>query len=341
MVANELAFAVDEHGLVTTIDRDLHSIQNMSLSKPASESGETMDISMFNSSDHSQASKIIIDVKVKRRNYYYLKSLSKSDVKKLRPCDKQWGKKDQKELHDQLQKCLKQKVSEDDEWVTLRETYEPQRDGFPGRLYARNGVQTLMSAFRSTLLESTADVDMSMAMHRVLKLVCNNFDIPSPVLDEYIQGRDGRLQELMDASGMSKDKAKQLFTQIWTNCNYYNQYKRHEFLMRSDKEAKEVQKQLMEVDELKWILPSCKEKNRPGSFIAHLYQWIESKLVLCAHNKLVENGHEVATIIFDGMNLVNGKLDGDKPILALLQDACEEVCTFAASCWPFRFDRAD
>jgi hypothetical protein len=34
MVANELAFAVDEHGLVTTIDRDLHSIQNMSLSKP-------------------------------------------------------------------------------------------------------------------------------------------------------------------------------------------------------------------------------------------------------------------------------------------------------------------
>lgn len=45
-----------------------------------------------------------------------------------------------------------------------------------------------------------------------------------------------------------------------------------------DKEAKEVQQKLIQVPELQWIKPFCKEDNRRGSFISHLFQWIECKL---------------------------------------------------------------
>ena len=47
-----------------------------------------------------------------------------------------------------------------------------------------------------------------------------------------------------------------------------------------DKEAKEVQQKLMQVPELQWIKPFCKEDNLRGSFISHLFQWIECKLLV-------------------------------------------------------------
>ena len=139
----------------------------------------------------AQPSPVSIDVRVDRRTYHYLKSNTLKDVKEWRKCDGKWTKKDQQQLFYKLQTILNNKVDEDDRYVTLRETYKPQTGGFPGRLYAKDGVQCLMGCIRANFLKDTADADMSMAMHRVLKWVCSQLGVEEALLSDFVENRDG------------------------------------------------------------------------------------------------------------------------------------------------------
>jgi hypothetical protein len=57
--------------------------------------------------------------------------------------------------------------------------------------------------------------------------------------------------------------------------------------------ARRIQVALMQVDALQWMLPYCKEKNRKGSFISHLYQFVESRLTLHVRKELERDGATV------------------------------------------------
>ena len=84
------------------------------------------------------------------------------------------------------------------------------------------------------------------------------------------------LQYVMDNANVTKGKAKELYTMAYTSARPINVPNCPRF-KQLDKEAKEIQQQLMRVPQLHWMLPFCKEDNRPGSFVAHLFQWIECK----------------------------------------------------------------
>ena len=57
-----------------------------------------------------------------------------------------------------------------------------------------------------------------------------------------------------------------------------------------------LQKELMKKKK-KWILDYCKDDNKPGSFIAHLYQFIEAKLINAVQKMLERKGHKVAALV--------------------------------------------
>ena len=86
-----------------------------------------------------------------------------------------------------------------------------------------------------------------------------------------------------------------------------------DFYQKFDTEAKMIQEKLMARDELKWIMPYCGDanNNEPGSFIAHLYQFIEGKLVLAVSSAIRDEFNaKIAAIIFDGFNIADKSLHG-------------------------------
>eukprot|EP00966_Prymnesium_polylepis_P312500 7221320-Prymnesium_polylepis.1 len=104
-----------------------------------------------------------------------------------------------------------------------------------------------------------------------------------------------------------------------------------------DKEAKQIQQQLMKVPQLQWILPFCKEDNRPGSFIAHLFQWIECKLVVPVIKAVSDEFNTpVAAVVYDGFNLADASLHGNAAVLDRAHAVCEQVCPGIDMHWAWK-----
>ena len=210
----------------------------------------------------------------------------------MRPGDVTWKKVDQTQLLTAIRRvlALPHRVSGDHVFVT--EVCRPPKNGFPGRL--SSSTAAICGPIRANLLSESADADMSMCMHRVLLWLCNQFGIAVPQLEYYVNHRDGpggMLQRLMGETGCSKAKAKQLFTSPYTACKPVRV--NNAFHKALDQEAKAIQRALIAVPEFQWILPYCKDANRPGSFMAHLYHWVECKL-LVAVSAVISNEFNVA-----------------------------------------------
>ena len=147
-----------------------------------SETDDTQSASAFDWANKTPTTKVRIDLKVDRRTYHFFRNWTLRDIKALRPCDTKWKKQDQQKLFEKVKNVLANKIDEDADTVTLRTYYHtPRESGFPGRLYSPKGVQCLIGCIRANLLQNTSDMDMSKAMHRVLKWVCAQLDVPTPL----------------------------------------------------------------------------------------------------------------------------------------------------------------
>ena len=297
-----------------------------------------MVITPFSWSDMTPAEQLIIEVRVPRRTWCWFQTWTLKEVKAMRPCDKKWSKEDQREVLASLKRVLAQPTRVDGEYVYIAEQYFPAKNGFPGRLTSA-GLQGLQGQIRANLLAETADIDMSMCMHRILLWVCNQFNVATPQLEFYIRHRDGpngMLQYVMDNANVTKGKAKELYTMAYTSARPINVPNCPRF-KQLDNEAKEIQQQLMRVPQLDWILPFCKEDNRPGSFVAHLFQWIECKLVVPVSKAMsAEFNTPTAALVFDGFNLADASLHGNTAALDLAHAVCEQVCPGIDMHWAWK-----
>ena len=291
----------------------------------------------FDWGDRTPAASITIEVCVPRKEFHWLKQWELKDVKAMRPCDGKWKKEDQKQLHADIQRVTSQPFREEGDDTIVTEKYASPKNGFPGRLYSP-GCQGLCRPVRSNLLSETADMDMSMAMPRILLWVCSQFSIHSPHLEYFVAHRDGpggMLQRLMDEMNVTKAKAKQLSNIPWTMGE--SMRTSNKYLKAMDKEAKSVQQALMARPELQWIIPLCKEGNRPGSFISHLFHWIECKLLVRVYRMLIDELKiPVAALVFDGLNLADKTKYGDQTILDRAHAVCEEVCPGINMIWAWK-----
>ena len=273
----------------------------------------------------------INELKVDCRTYYWLKSLKLGDVKAWRPCDKKWTKADQEKQFKEIQKFLRQgHVEESAEWVSVFERVQPSMSGFPARFYSM--VAQLWRPIRANVLEHTADMDMSIAMQRSIRWVCLLFDKECGALTHYVEHRPEVLQKFMDDMGHTRERAKEAFQIPLTNSQPMRGVK-NEFHKRYDAECKRIQQELMKVPELQWMLPHCKESNRAGSFISHLYQFIESKLLMAVASRAAA---PVFGYIYDGLNLADKSLFDTQPPLDEARNICEEIAPGINMVWAWK-----
>ncbi len=206
--------------------------------------------------NHTPLSPVRCRLRVPARTYRWLDSLTLQDIQELRPCEKRWGRADQKELHRKLRDFLAQTATADGAHIIVQEEYRSQFSGFAGRLFSRKGCQGLYQPLRAHILSETADLDQSCAMQRILLWTCTQFHFTAPHLQRYVEHREECLNGLMQSQSLTKSAAKECFQIAWTSCKRLRGTK-DRFLREYDEEAKRLQCALMQVDVLRWILPFC------------------------------------------------------------------------------------
>jgi hypothetical protein len=304
-------------------------------SSTVDDSSSDTGILRFDWSDATPPSTLTLDVPVPRREYYYYKNLTLKDIKQLWPCASTgWTKEEQETVLSAVSKLHKQPHEDDGDFVIVTETYRPPKSGFPGRLQSP-GCQGLVRALRSNFLKDTADLDMNNAQPRCVVWACKEFGIPCAQFAFYVARRDDMVSRIMDELGVSKAKAKQL---VIITLTYSKKLRtRSVYLKKLDDEAKEIQTALMARQELQWILAYCKEDNRAGSFMAHLYHFIECKLLLRVYRMFVEEiGIGVAALVFDGLNVKDKSKHGNQAILDRARAVCEEVAPGINMLWAWK-----
>ena len=301
----------------------------------ASVETESPAVTKLDWSDRTPAEPLTIEVRIPRRTWAWLQTWTLKDVKKMRPCDKKWKKEDQRQLLADVKRVLAQPTRVDGDWIWVTEQNAPAKNGFPGRLIS-SGLQGLQGQIRANLLAGTADIDMSACMHRILLWVCKEFKIATPRLAYYVNHRDAMLQGVMEEASVTKCKAKELFTMAYTSGKPIMGVSSPDF-KKLDKEAKEVQQKLMQVPELQWIVPFCKEDNRRGSFISHLFQWIECKLLVPVSRAVSAKFKTlIAALVFDGFNVADASLHGNEEVLSFAHAVCEEICPGIDMRWAWK-----
>ena len=281
--------------------------------------------------------KIVIEAKFPRHAFEWISSITFKDIEGMRDGDKGWKHEDKVSLMNDIHSIISKPHYIVGDNVFMCETYTTSKNGFPGRLYS-NGCQSVWRPIRSNLLANTTDVDMSMAMPRILLWVCKQLDIDTPELAHFITNRDGRdgiLCRVAQEEGISLKKAKEISNIPWT----YNRYMdtKSPALKKIDQEAKQVQEKLMSCPGLKWILPYCKNHNTEGSFISHLYQYVECQLLLHVYHMFTNKLNiPVVALVFDGLNLDGKRHYENDSILTHAQNACEEVCPGINMIWSFK-----
>ena len=137
-------------------------------------------------------------------------------------------------------------------------------EGLGGRLFCKSSIQGLDSIIRAYLYRDvTTDIDFKNMHPILLAYICEKNDIRCPQLNEYNKHRDKILMNYGD-----KDKTK---TTILTMVNS-DKIRRHkdDFLNKLDKECKDIQNKLKDIDEFKPFLLTATEvrpNNILGSFI--------------------------------------------------------------------------
>ena len=295
------------------------------------------DINCFDwRNEKPRSGNITLEVPVPRNTFHYFKSWTIENVKETWPgSETGYTEQDQSNLLNDINGFYKQTYREVGDVVVVTETYRSSK-GFPGRLYSSNGCQGLVRAVRSNMLSETADADMRNGQPTVVVYTCRNLDaIKTPTFEDYVENRDNRLPQIMKEAGVSKGKAKQLVIMTLTSEKLLKT--RSAYLNKLDHEAKRIQVALMARPDLQWILPFCKNpENIAGSFMSLLYQFVENKLLMCCFDMLTKDGIGVSALVFDGMNLTDGRHHGDEELLDRLHNACERIAPGINMIWAWK-----
>ena len=276
-------------------------------------------------------------MRVPRREYDYFRTWGLGDVRAAWPHNVGYTHKDNQDLLADLQRFYLQPRRYDGDAIVVTETYRPPSSGFPGRLCS-SGCQGLLRALRSNILKETADLDMKNAQPRCIVWICSQFGIAAPLFAQYVDhrdGADGMLQRIVHEARVSKAKAKQLVIITLTDSKPLRTSST--YLRQLDAEAKEIQRALLQRPELQWIKPYCKKENLAGSFLCHLYHFLECRLLLRVQRMLTDEfGISVAALVFDGLNVTGRHWHNNQSILHRARAVCEEICPGINMLWVWK-----
>ncbi len=189
-----------------------------------------------------------------------------------------------------------------------------------GRLYCGNSIQGLPKDIRGLLLRGiTTDIDMKNAHPVILKYICDKNKILCPYLTYYIRNREAVLQDFGDGGKTAFLKA--------VNDDKLNRKITNEFFKNFDKECKQLQKAVTELECYKHITDSVP--------IVRTYNWLGSAInrILCVYeNKILQKvisvcnskQIEICSLMFDGLMMYGDYYDNEELLLEITDSVNEE-----------------
>jgi len=189
-----------------------------------------------------------------------------------------------------------------------------------GRLYCGNSIQGLPKDIRGLLLRGiTTDIDMKNAHPVILKYICDKNKILCPYLTYYIRNREAVLQDFGSDGKTAFLKA--------VNDDKLNRKIKNEFFKNFDKECKQLQKAVTELECYKHVVDSVP--------IVRTYNWLGSAInrILCVYeNKILQKvisicnskQIEICALMFDGLMMYGNYYDDEELLLEIMDGVNDE-----------------
>jgi len=258
---------------------------------------------------------MLLTEKIRIKKVNYLNSLTDDELKEFYYIDKNIDiKKDKFKGKTSLEnniKKLRKIIKENIECngICIR-NYINSKNKDIGRLFCNNGVQMLPKVYRNFLMSSCTEIDICNCQPTILLYLCKKYNIKSPNLEKYVRNRDNILQ----ITGLKK-------IDFIISINSDDKINKHNsFLNDFDEEVKNIQKEIIKIDDFKEFIENCKkEKNIEGSIISLIVQDLECKILLIMYNYFIKNDIEVSVLIFDGL-FIEGNYETNYELIHKLQD---------------------
>jgi hypothetical protein len=192
-----------------------------------------------------------------------------------------------------------------------------------GRLFSGNSVQSIKGVFRGFLMTHTTDIDMKNAHPVILSYICRLHDIKCPNLDYYIQNRDQILSEFGESGKVAFLKS--------VNDDKLNKKIANKFFKDFDKEMKEIQKHIVNLEEYKNIVSTTNSEkyNFNGSVMNKILCMYENKILQECISVINSQNIEICALMFDGL-MVYGNFYENEELLNMITSRVNE-----------KFDRLD
>jgi hypothetical protein len=194
------------------------------------------------------------------------------------------------------------------------------------------GLFSIRREVRQTLCKDyLIDIDIDNAHPSILLQICKMYDIDTDKLDDYVNNRQNKLEEIMEIYKCSKDDAKTLFIillyfgsfETWvssrkigyTDDGDFKDYKCNKFCEKFKKELGEIGAVIL--DQNKEIVKFVEERkvneknyNKIGSVVSYYLQEIENRILetiykYCVKNKIIVNN--VCVLAADGIMIEKDK----------------------------------
>ena len=200
-----------------------------------------------------------------------------------------------------------------------------------GRLFAGNSVQGIKGVFRGFLMSHTTDIDMKNAHPVILSYICKKHEILCPNLNCYIENRDQILNSFAD-----RESGKVAFLKS-VNDDRINKKVNNKFFKDFDKEMKEIQKKIIELEEYQNIVVTVKAErfNFNGSVINRILCMYENKILQECINIVTRQNIEICALMFDGL-MVYGNFYENEQLLNLITNHVNEKFVGLNMQWSYK-----
>ena len=186
-----------------------------------------------------------------------------------------------------------------------------------GRLFGGGSIQGVAKHFRGLVCRDlTTDIDIKCCHPILLRYLCKQHNIYCSNLEYYINNRE----QLYNLIGEDRDYAKKVYLSAVNNDKINRKIKCKQFKL-FDKEMKQIQKQLLSLDEYQHFLnevPESKDYNKTGSAINRLLCVWENNILQIILSVLNNKNIEVAALMYDGV-MIYGDYYNDKELLTEIE----------------------
>ncbi len=166
------------------------------------------------------------------------------------------------------------------------------------RFYSNNSIQNISKIIRGFLYQGiSTDIDQSNSSPSILRMLCRKYNIDHILLNDYCNNRDKYISK-------DKDIKLKIIKIMFSN----KKSKQNKHIEELENEIKRIQKQLIQIDEVKEIYYQyidCSDGNYEGKALNNVLFYYEN-LILQEMKKFISfNNLEIFGLMFDGF-LIKG-----------------------------------